>query len=260
MRREERGLVRVARTPAAQRLSKPQGQNLDLPDAISVLKLEGRRAMVLNLELVLEFEKRILVVSLNLRIMMEFFFEILPAQTVRVSGVLDQEHRAGAEKSPERLRQVLDRRSVHHLVRSLTPGPGLHGGARKEKQDHQRRADRPGRMRSVNTTPPKSVAHSIAFPEDPRQTFLHSFRPISGGIPMGSTEDEVYCRNCSELLFRIARHDDGTTRMKNPAVEPESDGAQKYFRCPTCRRKNLVMLIEDPPGSRYYKIVALIPS
>jgi DNA-directed RNA polymerase subunit RPC12/RpoP len=71
---------------------------------------------------------------------------------------------------------------------------------------------------------------------------------------MGSTVDEVYCRNCSELLFRIVRNDDGTVQMSDPAGEPESDGAQKYYRCPTCRGKNLAMLIEDPPGSRYYAI------
>ncbi len=28
---------------------------------------------------------------------------------------------------------------------------------------------------------------------------------------MGSTEDEVYCRNCGELLFSTVREDDGTT-------------------------------------------------
>jgi DNA-directed RNA polymerase subunit RPC12/RpoP len=71
---------------------------------------------------------------------------------------------------------------------------------------------------------------------------------------MGSTEDEVYCRNCSELLFRIVRHDDGTTQMKESSLEPESDGVQKYYRCPTCRGKNLVMLIDEPSGTRYYEI------
>ncbi len=77
---------------------------------------------------------------------------------------------------------------------------------------------------------------------------------------MGSTEDDVYCRNCGELLFRIVRDDDGTTRMKESAPEPESDGVQKYYRCPTCRGKNLVMLIDDPPGSRYYEIAGFIRS
>ncbi len=72
--------------------------------------------------------------------------------------------------------------------------------------------------------------------------------------PMGLVEEEVYCRNCSELLFRTIRSDDGAIRMKQTSVEPESDGNQKYFRCPTCRGKNLAMLIEDPPGSRYYEI------
>jgi hypothetical protein len=77
---------------------------------------------------------------------------------------------------------------------------------------------------------------------------------------MESVEDEVYCRNCSELLFRTMRSEDGTTQMKSPAVEPESDGFQKYFRCPTCRGKNLAMLIEDPPGSRFYEIAGFIRS
>lgn len=77
---------------------------------------------------------------------------------------------------------------------------------------------------------------------------------------MGSTEDEVYCRNCSELLFRIARYDDGTTRMTESSPEPESDGVQKYYRCPTCGGKNLAMLIDDPPGSRYYEIAGFVRS
>lgn len=77
---------------------------------------------------------------------------------------------------------------------------------------------------------------------------------------MALSEEEVYCRNCSELLFRIVRKDDGTTHMKDPGSEPESDGIQKYFRCPTCRGKNLAMLIEDPPGSRYYEIAGFIRS
>ncbi len=77
---------------------------------------------------------------------------------------------------------------------------------------------------------------------------------------MGETIDEVYCRNCSELLFRIARRDDGTVHMKDPAAEPESDGVQKFYRCPTCRGKNLAMLIEEPPGSQYYQIAGFIRS
>ncbi len=77
---------------------------------------------------------------------------------------------------------------------------------------------------------------------------------------MASTEDEIYCRNCSEVLFRIIRHDDGRTVMTESAPEPESDGVQKYYRCPTCRGKNLVMLIDDPPGSRYYEIAGFIRS
>lgn len=77
---------------------------------------------------------------------------------------------------------------------------------------------------------------------------------------MGATEDEVYCGNCSELLFRIVRYDDGTRRMKESAPEPESDGFQKYYRCPTCRGRNLVMLIDDPPGNRYYQIAGFIRS
>ncbi len=77
---------------------------------------------------------------------------------------------------------------------------------------------------------------------------------------MAATEDEVYCRNCSELLFRIVRHDDGTTRMTESAPEPESDGFQKYYRCPTCHGKNLVMLVDEPAGSRYYEIAGFIRS
>jgi hypothetical protein len=69
-----------------------------------------------------------------------------------------------------------------------------------------------------------------------------------------AAEEEIYCRNCSELLFRVLRNDDGTTVMQDPGVEPESDGVQKFFRCSTCGGKNLVMLIEDPPSSRYYEI------
>jgi len=71
---------------------------------------------------------------------------------------------------------------------------------------------------------------------------------------MGSTEDEVDCRNCGELLYRIVREDDLTTRMKDSTLEPESDGIQKCFRCPTCGGKNLAMLIEEPPRTRYYEI------
>lgn len=77
---------------------------------------------------------------------------------------------------------------------------------------------------------------------------------------MGAIEDEVYCRNCSELLFRILRQDDGIIVMKDPALMPESDGVQKYFRCPTCQGKNHAMLIEDPPGSRYYELAGFIRS
>jgi hypothetical protein len=72
--------------------------------------------------------------------------------------------------------------------------------------------------------------------------------------------NEVYCRNCSELLFRTVRSEDGTVRMKDPGMEPETDGIQKYYRCPTCRGKNLAMLIEDPPGSRYYEIAGFARS
>ena len=73
-------------------------------------------------------------------------------------------------------------------------------------------------------------------------------------------EDDVYCRNCSELLYRILRREDGTTVMKDPSVAPASAGIQKFFLCPTCRGKNLAMLIEDPPGSRYYEIAGFIRS
>jgi hypothetical protein len=72
--------------------------------------------------------------------------------------------------------------------------------------------------------------------------------------------DEVYCRNCSEMLFRTVRNEDGTVRMNDPGMEPETDGIQKYYRCPTCRGKNLAMLIEDPPGSRYYEIAGFVRS
>jgi hypothetical protein len=75
---------------------------------------------------------------------------------------------------------------------------------------------------------------------------------------VASTEEEVYCRNCSELLFRIVRQDDGTAQMKASSPEPESDGFQKYYHCPTCRGKNLVMLINEPTGSRYYEIAGFI--
>lgn len=77
---------------------------------------------------------------------------------------------------------------------------------------------------------------------------------------MAPISDEVYCRNCSELLFHVVHRDDGTTVMTESAPEPESDGFQKYYRCPTCRGKNLAMLIEDPPGSRYYEIAGFIRS
>jgi DNA-directed RNA polymerase subunit RPC12/RpoP len=77
---------------------------------------------------------------------------------------------------------------------------------------------------------------------------------------MASVVDEVYCRNCSELLFHVVRHDDGTTVMKESAPEPESNGIQKYYRCPTCQGKNLVMLIEEPRGCRYYEVAGFIRS
>ena len=77
---------------------------------------------------------------------------------------------------------------------------------------------------------------------------------------MAVIEDDVYCRNCSELLYRILRREDGTTVMKDPSVAPDSDGIQKFFLCPACRGKNLAMLIEDPPGSRYYEIAGFIRS
>lgn len=67
-------------------------------------------------------------------------------------------------------------------------------------------------------------------------------------------EEEIYCRNCSELLYRILRNDDGTMVMKDPCAEPASDGVQKFFLCPTCGGKNLAMLVEDPAGSHYYEI------
>lgn len=77
---------------------------------------------------------------------------------------------------------------------------------------------------------------------------------------MAVIEDNVYCRNYSELLYRILRRDDGTTVMKDPSIEPESDGIHRFFLCPTCRGKNLAMLIEEPPGTRYYEIAGFIRS
>jgi DNA-directed RNA polymerase subunit RPC12/RpoP len=77
---------------------------------------------------------------------------------------------------------------------------------------------------------------------------------------MALIEDDVFCSNCGELLFRVLRADDGPTVMKERGLEPESDGVQKYFRCPTCHGKNLAMLIEDPPGSYYYDIAGFIRS
>jgi hypothetical protein len=77
---------------------------------------------------------------------------------------------------------------------------------------------------------------------------------------MTPTEDEIFCRNCGELLYRVLRSDDGIITMKNPAVEPERDGIQKFFRCPTCFGKNLVMLVEDPPGSRFYELAGFMRS
>jgi hypothetical protein len=77
---------------------------------------------------------------------------------------------------------------------------------------------------------------------------------------MAGSEDKVYCRNCSELLFRVPHQADGATVMKDPPLEPASDGIQKFFLCPTCCEKDLAMLIEDPPGSRYDGIAGFIRS
>ncbi len=77
---------------------------------------------------------------------------------------------------------------------------------------------------------------------------------------MGSTEDEVYCSGCTELLFRVIRQDDGTTLMKSADPKPEEDGSQLYFRCPTCRSKNLVRLVQVPLGSHYYEIFGFVRS
>ncbi len=73
-------------------------------------------------------------------------------------------------------------------------------------------------------------------------------------------EDEIYCRNCGEPLFRVVRDAGGTTRIKEGTPEPDSDGVQKFYRCPTCQGKNLVMLIEEPPGGRYYEIAGFTRS
>ena len=72
---------------------------------------------------------------------------------------------------------------------------------------------------------------------------------------MPETEEDIFCRNCSELLYRILRREDGVITMKDSAPLPDSDGDQKYYRCPTCGGRNLVMQVEDPPGSRYYQVV-----
>ena len=72
---------------------------------------------------------------------------------------------------------------------------------------------------------------------------------------MPETEEDLFCRNCSELLYRILRREDGATVMKDSAPLPESDGDQKFYHCPTCGGRNLVMLVEEPPGSRYYEVV-----
>jgi hypothetical protein len=56
---------------------------------------------------------------------------------------------------------------------------------------------------------------------------------------MAVNEGDAYCRNCGELLYRILRRGDGTTAIKDPSVEPASNGIQKFFRCPTCRGKTL---------------------
>ncbi len=77
---------------------------------------------------------------------------------------------------------------------------------------------------------------------------------------MGSAEEKVYCRNCGELLYRVVHEDDGSTRMKDFAPEPQREGAQQYFRCPTCRGKNLVTLVRNPAGSRYYEVVGFVRS
>ena len=77
---------------------------------------------------------------------------------------------------------------------------------------------------------------------------------------MGPTEDDVVCRNCGEFLYQAVRGEDRTTLMKDATSEPERNGIQKYFRCPTCRRKNLAKLIDDPPGNRYYEIAGVIRS
>ncbi len=72
---------------------------------------------------------------------------------------------------------------------------------------------------------------------------------------MPETEEDIFCRNCSELLYRILRGEDGVITMKDSAPLPESDGDQKYYRCSSCGGRNLAMLVEDPPSSHYYQIV-----
>ena len=72
---------------------------------------------------------------------------------------------------------------------------------------------------------------------------------------MPETEEDFFCRNCSELLYCILRREDGVTSMKDSAPLPESDGDQKFYRCPTCGGRNLVMLEEEPAGSHYYQVV-----
>lgn len=75
---------------------------------------------------------------------------------------------------------------------------------------------------------------------------------------MNFAEEDVLCRNCSESLFQVLRRDDGAIIMKNAGNEPESDGFQRYFRCPNCQGKNLAMLVEDRQGNRYYELAGFI--
>ena len=72
---------------------------------------------------------------------------------------------------------------------------------------------------------------------------------------MPETEEDTFCRNCSELLYHTLHREDGVITMKDSAPLPESDGTQKFYRCPTCGGLNLAMLVEEPPGSHYYRVV-----
>lgn len=69
---------------------------------------------------------------------------------------------------------------------------------------------------------------------------------------------EENCRNCGEVLFQKRLFEDGHTEMLDSSLWPESDGEIKYFRCPSCRGKNLVTVDQEPGKPRVYEIVGFI--